>query len=244
MTNEELATAIKEGREDLLLELWGQVRKFIRKQAYKRYQETGGFGGVEAEDLTQSGYFALVEAVRYFEPEAGYSFLAVLGNCLKTAFARAGGYRTTKKDALDNSKSLDEPLTDDPEGLTLAGTLADPVDAFEEVNQKIWQEELRAAIEAAIHSLPEEEAETLRGRYYHDKTFAEIGKEIGTTAQRVRTLEYSGLKKLRQPSSGLARFIEDTTNYYAHVGVAAFQRTRTSAVEMIAIHQDERIKHG
>ena len=83
MTNEELATAIQEGREDLYPALWDQVKAFVAQQAWNRYCATGGYGGVEVEDLIQSGFLALVESVGYYNPATECSFLTILGNAAR-----------------------------------------------------------------------------------------------------------------------------------------------------------------
>lgn len=71
MSNEELVVLIQGGDRELLPQLWGQVERFVAKQASRRMAATGGFGGVEFEDLYSSGYIALVAAVDSFDPAAG-----------------------------------------------------------------------------------------------------------------------------------------------------------------------------
>ena len=62
MSNEELAAAIKAGNTDLYSDLWNQVQRFVVWKARQRYVLTNGVGGVEVEDLVQSGFLALVSA--------------------------------------------------------------------------------------------------------------------------------------------------------------------------------------
>lgn len=237
MSNEELATAIQTGRNELYPELWEQVRRFVVQQANRRYRATEGYGGVEVEDLIQSGFLALVEAVSYFDPAGGCSFLSVLANCLKTAFARAGGYRTSKRDPLNECKSLDEPI-DDPEDDTLLDLQADPRDDYEDANRKIWLEDLRGALDSALSKLPEDEADVIISRFFRGQAYKQIGAESGATLAAVRKRELHGLQKLRRPSAGLTRFLENNTDYYTQVGAAAFQRTHTSAVELLSIKRE------
>lgn len=238
MTNEEIAAEIKAGREDLYTELWQQVKGFVAQQARQRYLSTGGFGGVEVEDLIQSGFLALVAAVGYFEPAGEYSFLTVLGKCLKTAFACAGGYRTSKRDPLNLCRSLDEPLGDDPEGDTLLDMLSDSRDAFEEADRRIWLAELRGAMAEELSKLPREESRVLLSRYYDGLNYAQIGAESGISPTEARTREHRGLVKLRQPDTRLSGFVEEQTNYYTRVGVADFHRTQTSAVEVLVLKRE------
>ena len=237
MSNEELATAIQAGQDELYPELWEQVQRFVTQQANRRYWATEGYGGIEVEDLIQSGFLALVEAVGYFDPAGGYSFLSVLANCLKTAFALAGGYRTSKRDPLNECKSLDEPIADH-EGDTLLDLQADPRDYYEDANRKIWLEDLRGALDSALSKLPQDEAGVIISRFYRGKAYKQISTAAGITLADVRKRELHGLQKLRRPSAGLTRFLENNTDYYTKVGVAAFQRTHTSAVELLAMRRE------
>lgn len=70
MTNEELVALIQSGERDKLPELWEQVERFVALQANKRHLLFNGLGGVEVEDLYQSGYIALVCAADTYDPAA------------------------------------------------------------------------------------------------------------------------------------------------------------------------------
>ena len=71
MTNERIVELIRQGRDDLYVTLWEQVKNFIAAQAYKRIRRSQGFdkggtvGSVDAEDLVQSGYIALTRPSRH-----------------------------------------------------------------------------------------------------------------------------------------------------------------------------------
>lgn len=67
MTNEELCALIQAGERDRLGELWEQVEKFVSMMAGRRARQIGGFGGVTAEDLYQSGFLAVVAAVDSYD---------------------------------------------------------------------------------------------------------------------------------------------------------------------------------
>lgn len=234
MENEELAVLIQQGREELLPKLWEQVSGLVAKLAWERYKATGGCGGVEVEDLTQSGFLALLEAVNRFDPAKGYAFTTTLGMCLKKAFAEAGGYRTSRRDPLDGCVSLDAPLTD-------AGTLmelqADPANVFEEAEHRIWLAQLREAMAQAVSKLPEDQQRTIRRRYYRDESQTAAAAAEGITPGVLRRLESEGLRNLRTADE-LAQFIEEQTPYYVHVGRVGFVRTQTSAVELAVLKRD------
>ena len=90
MSNEELVALIQAGDREQLPRLWAQVERFVAKLARRRMVVTDGFGGVEFDDLYNSGYDALVTAAGSFDPGAGRSFIGWLTLHLKTAFARSG----------------------------------------------------------------------------------------------------------------------------------------------------------
>ena len=234
MSNEELAILIKQGREDLYPELWEQVRCFIVQQARRRCEATKGFGGVEVDDLVQSGYFALIKAVNYYEDEKECCFLSILGNCLKTEFAIAGGYRSGNGDPLDYARSLDEQLDEEePKSTTRIDMLADPHDYIEETDHSIWLQDLKKTMKFALSSLPVKERKTLSCRFYKKKTYKETGEVIGTSGTEARAIESNALRRLRQENKELRDYIDIRTPFYFYVSVAAFQATHTSAVEKI-----------
>ena len=118
MSNEELVAAIQAG-EDRMGELWIQVEGLVKWTAKHRIAILEGRGGVEFEDLYQSGYPALVAAVYSYKPDKG-AFSTWFMFYLRTAFAEATGHRTAKQklDPLNAALSLDTPLGDDADSNT------------------------------------------------------------------------------------------------------------------------------
>lgn len=245
MSNEEFAAAIKAGNTDLYSDLWNQVQRFVIWKARQRYVLTNGVGSVEVEDLVQSGFLALVSAVHYFDPASGVSFLTVLGNCLKTAFSTAGGYRTTKRNPLDKCSSLNTPLNDEEDGDTLLDMIEEPRDYIEELEEKIWRDDLRAVLEKEVSALPLEQMETIYKRFARGQTFRNIGISAGVPPDTVRRWEYNGLSRLRtgRQRAELEQFLDECTDFYTRVGVSAFQRTGESAVEKLAIKRETIARH-
>lgn len=239
MSNEELARRIQAGETELLSQLWEQVRRFIYREARRRYLFTEGLGGVEVEDLVQSGYIALVEAVGYFQPDGEYKFLTYLGKTLKAAFAEAGGYRTRKRDPLNAADSLDVPIGEDND-TTKGDMLADPVDQFADAEHKIWLEQLQEAMGKAMDALPAEWRDVLHRYYWQGQTLEEIGKATGVNKNNVWLRHGKGLRQLRRTMHrfGLDQFVEERTPYYARVGVDSFNATHTSAVEYAVIRRE------
>lgn len=241
MSNEELAARIQAGERDLIPELWEQVQRFVLMKAKQRYILTDGYGGVEVEDLAQSGFLALLEAVEDFKPDGEYKFLSYLGNHLKRTFAEAGGYRTSRRNPLDNCISLDTPLGDDSDGATLLDFQADPADPFNGVEQRMWLEQLRAALNLAMSNcLSERERDTLHRRYWLNQELATVGEAEGVSPERIRQIEKRAIRKLKWNRSryGLDHFMEERTPYFARVGTTSFNTTHTSAVELAVMKRE------
>lgn len=169
MSNEEIAVQIQAGDRDLRLELWEQVRRYAWKQVRRWMFALDGRGGVTEEDLIQSGFLALLDAIDTFDPTCGGSFLSWFGFYLKTAFQEATGLRTERqrREPLSNSVSLETPLTGDLEGLTIGDTVPDPsaANAIDDVAERDRQERLRCALKAALELLTAEQRAAVVGRY-------------------------------------------------------------------------------
>lgn len=240
-TNEELAVMIQNGERDKLPELWAQVERFVRRQAYRRINQAGGFGGTTWEDLYQSGYIALVSAADSYNPSQGMAFIGWLDLALKTAFAEAGGYRSRKqgRDPLHRTGSLDAPLSDDDhDGATLADVIPAPDDPIADAEERIYNKQLHEALDAALRQLPPNEEFVIRAHYYQGRSLREIGPQAATTAARA-------LDHLRPPtiSRELRKFIELRTPNYAHMGRGAINGLHTSAIEL-AVLLRERLAHS
>ena len=169
MTNEEIAVQIRNGRKDLILPLWLQVERFVRKMAGQRLVLTEGFGGVEISDLTQSGFLAMLRATYSFDESKGYAFTTWLGLHLRGAFSEAAGLHTKRErmDPINSALPLETPLGDE-DGATFADIVPDPaaVGAFEKVEEQDAQQALRNALEKALKTLPERQEDALRMKYY------------------------------------------------------------------------------
>lgn len=92
---------------------------------------------------------------------------------LKTAFAAVYGQRTEKqrRDPLQSAISLETPLEDSNEELTVADTVPDPAAelAFDEVSEADMAQRLHNALEKALETLPEPQKTAIAQRYYMDE---------------------------------------------------------------------------
>ena len=238
MTNEELVALIQDGARDKLPELWEQVEKFVALQARRRYLLFGDQGGVTVEDLYQSGYIALVAAADSYDPEAGRSFISWLALALKNAFAEAGGCRSRKqaRDPLHRAGSMDAPVqAGDEDSVALGELIPDPGDAqaFQNMEDRIYLEQLHDALEKALDELPSQQGDTLRRRFYQSWSLEEIAAAEGVYGETVRQWQMKGLRALRRRRD-LRQFVEDRTPYFGNWGAHTGERT----TEMIAIMRE------
>lgn len=243
MSNEEIALRIQTGETELMEKLWEGVEKLIRKQANRVSHALGCRFGVEADDLYQTGYFAVVAAVDTYTADAG-SFVNWLMFYLKTAFAEATGYRTVKgrRDPLRNSLSLDKPFEEEADSVVFGDLIPDPLAAatMEGVEEKLWRQQLQEAMESVLGELPEEQRTILKCRYYTGKTLTATGEQLGIPAEEVRKKEGQGLKALRHYK--LAKKIRPFYDFdcYAGTGLGAFRNSGMSIQERYLIMQERR----
>ena len=195
MTNEEYVARIQAGERDKLLELWEQVERFVALQARRRYYLSDGMGGVDIEDLYQSGYIALVAAADTYDPTTGRQFIGWFSLHLKTAFAEAGGYRSKKQslDPLHRAGSIDAPASEDGD-TTIAELIVDPGAEQDilDAEEKVYAAQLHAALDRAMKTLTADEEASIRARYYQENTLEQMGP-------RGKNLVFAALRKLRRP---------------------------------------------
>lgn len=245
MSNEELVAEIQAGATDCMEELWEQVRGLVVWKAshiMTALELRGSPCGVEFEDLVQSGYIAMTEAVDSYNPEGDSAFSTCLTNRLKTAFAEATGYRTQRKrnDPINTSISLDKPLTDEADSASLGDLVPDPkaASAMQSIEEQLWQEQLHTALETALATLPEQSAAVLRLRHYQGMTLADAGEIRGTTPERIRQMETTAIRQLRKPS--IARHLRPfyDFDFYCCTGLGAFRNAGISIQERYMLRME------
>lgn len=233
MTNEELALAIKAGQNALTVELWGQVEAFVQMVARRYYNRLDGCRGVEVEDLVQSGFLALMDAVQGYDPEKG-AFLTYLGNWLHSYFRQAAGLKTKRaaRDPISSPVSLDMETEG---GDTLGDLQPDVRNEPEEVEERIYTEQLHAALEKALNMLDAEAAATIRQRFYEGLTLRSIAERSGRTEGHVYRVQNRALSQMYRNARrcGLEEFLDVHTNYFRRAG-----RQRSSPVEAEVLRRE------
>jgi RNA polymerase sigma factor (sigma-70 family) len=245
MSNEEMAQRAQNGEKGLILALWEQNIKFFRAKSYGMFMHNRGLcasSGVELDDIFQSCFFALLDAVRAYKAATGHKLLTYARFPLMNRFRALVGLRTTRRNPLDRAGSLDAPAGDDESDATVLDLVADPESAapFEAADDELCRPELRAALNAAIGRLPGDRAATIRWRYFEGRSAADIAAELGVEPMRVYGIEQNALRDLRRERSLLA-FREELLAgmAYNHIGLRRFKETWESSVERAVIRADE-----
>lgn len=246
MSNEELVAAIQAGATERMGELWEQVAGLIKWKAKRimNVLEACPGRGVEFEDLYQTGYLAMVAAVDTYDPAAGGVFSTWLMYHLKNAIAEATGYRTQKgkREPLNNSISLDTPLSDEAGSDDLMEVVADPsgLQWQESLEESMWQKQLQETVETALATVPERYREILRLRYWENMSLRDIGNLHNVSWERVRQMENKGIRLLRQPRNAchLRPFYD--FDFYCHTSLSAFNQTGMSIQERYLVIEEER----
>ncbi|MEQ1636184.1 MAG: RNA polymerase sigma factor RpoD/SigA [Methylococcales bacterium] len=106
--------------------------------------------------------------------------------------------------------SLDTPVGDDENAMTLADFLEQQV--FNEPLNKIAERELSQAVQNAVKGLSDKEAKVICCRFginsANEMTLEEIGHELNLTRERVRQIQVTAIKKLKQQfGSELVNFL-------------------------------------
>ena len=188
MTNEELVIAIQGGRRDLMLELWEQNKRFVygKANAWKRAFERYAF--VDVEDLVQSAWLALEDAIRYFQPGGeDHTFLTPFSWFMSGYFARQFGIRSSKRDASMYAESIDAPLNNDPDYSSLAEFIPDPAAemAFEKAEESIFQQHVKEVLQEVSTDILNNEQRKIYDALLDDLRLSDLAADAEKSKQAV-----------------------------------------------------------
>jgi RNA polymerase sporulation-specific sigma factor len=204
LTNEEMALTIQQGDNTMIEPLWAQLQRLVVMCAgrfFNRMQGACAAAGITEEDLIQTGFFALLDAVQSYDPSSGYKLTAYLRYPLQNRFNELLGLRTLKarKDPLNHCASLDEPAGNEGDTTLLAlVTDENAHQPFEAIIHSEWCLQLRALEEDAISEyLTERQATAVRGEFFEGLALEAIADRLGVTREQARQLRQYGLHRLR-----------------------------------------------
>lgn len=239
-TNEALAARAQAGDKEAAAQLWQQNRGLLGtwgRRLYAAYRERATASGVTLEDVDQIGFPAVAAAACGYDTAQGTQFTTYLAYYFRREFFALVGLRTErqKQEPLCRACSLDAPIdAEDAEGATRAELVPDAGAAaqMENAEEKIWTEQLHAALEDSLQAIEPRLASVLRQRYFSGMTHTQLAAVMGVSKQRVQSQEQAGLRAMRRRNScRLAQFrAEIISRAYRHTGFSAW-KTGGSAPE-------------
>lgn len=146
---------------------------------------------------------------------------------------------------LQSVKSLNEVISTADDSIELADAIPDPVNQYEESDDKIQHEQLKEVLWPIVNSLEPIQAETIKARYKEGLTLEETAVKFNFSITKVRNTESKAFRKLRLSKNTrlLRPFLSDERIYSIslHGGYQSYINTWTSAPEQ-AILLAERVQ--
>jgi RNA polymerase sporulation-specific sigma factor len=255
MYNEELALLVQQGDSEALPLLWEKTCQLITRMAKQyHYFLDGNKYGVEIDDLIQEGYFALLNAVKYYKPEKGYAFTTYLTYTLKNAFKTAkrirGGHN---RDALNYATSLDMPVGEEGDN-TMVDFITD--ETAEAAYDALIVEDIAQIILATARGLSNpNEWRIIFECVYLGRTFESMADELGVSPQAVYGMRDKAIKYIRhRPIIRTIRYEfyceskqakrESAIDPYRIKSTTSFKSDFTSVVEAIVLRTEGDQKNG
>lgn len=207
--NEAFALRVQQGDSAALEPLWLGVQRLVYDYAFHffdRHRTVCASAGVEIADLQQEAFFAVCDAAKDFDLAKGWRFTTYLNFHLQDRFNALLGFRGSRAARLlSEAERLDKPLDGEDGAATVMDLLPDEgaQEAFEDVERKLYREQLHAAMSEALDTLRPMERQTVTKHYFEELTREQIGRLFGCDAERVRQIETNALQHLRRP--GVAR---------------------------------------
>lgn len=196
MKNEELVKLYQAGNKSALEEIVKNNKGLILKMANKFYVELTN--SIDINDLVQEGYIGLIIAAQKYnysmKYHASFSTYSVYW-----IYSKMNRFIRTKN--TNNETSLNTKLKDDEE-LEKIDLLECVDNGYENIEEKIYLEQLRLDLENLMNNnVTLRERNILKLHYGWDCkecTRTYIASMLKITNQRVRQIEISALRKLRQ----------------------------------------------
>lgn len=251
--NAALAALAATGNTFALGQLWEINKGLLRSMFWRWYPSHKAMAdahGLTADDFEQEGYFAVQYAAEHYDPGKGFAFSTWLSYAMQRQIDRAltGGHRrnvtdadgkqhTVSADPLNHCASLDVPLDDEDGGAATLGDLQpDPAAAGEllDVEERLYQEQLHAALKEALYKLTEREQAVIRGNFYAGKSVRQISEEQGLTIGQANTAKANAFRKLRR-NPRLMRWHDQVLTSHAWHGTSFTAWAHGGSVEERAV---------
>lgn len=196
----------------------GEERERLRREAVEAFLwlvpvNASRFGHYHREDLEQEGAMALFRAVDGFDRHRGLRFSTYAVHWLRQSFHQ---YLYNHCSTVRLPVYLHKVMARVRQGKPLTGLSDRVVETARVLNQRHTvpidgamdmegpesereQPELMRALSAGLAALRDRERYLIEQRYFHGRTYRDLGEEIGVSVERVRQIIQKGLAKMRNP---------------------------------------------
>lgn len=174
-----------------------------------RYYERGGFA-IRIPTYMKQRFRDCAKKKRELERETGraVTYEEALNAMGLHPAAVAGTLAALRK---QETASLEEEASgsEDGDGLSLLDKLADGADMEADVIERVWQQELHAALMSALRDVPEDTAALIVRHYFHGIPYGRIAEEKGLTRQTLYERKNAAFQTIRAGRYGaeLAKFM-------------------------------------
>lgn len=221
-------------------ELLKCFRPLVYKIAMKYLAEAKRLVYVDCDDLLQTGYIALIEAQKAYNPDKNSSFIPFAYKLISFRVMRLLGWRWMPEEKQMKFEPtlyrLDAPISeDDPDGMTLVDMIQDP-DALP-IDESIIEDETRREtseqVRAALDRMKSDKQRTAVKLVWLDgKKRTDAAAEMEMNRGAFYMLEKSARSTLRRDYR-LRKYAHEMP--FIHVSVTRFNTTWTSATEYAAL---------
>ena len=157
-----------------------------------RYKLSNKFSCVNSmytqEDLIQEFYFPFNYCTKTYDPNKGMKFLSYLTMATTHHYLKC---LNTKNKGINDTISFSTPYEEDT-------TLEDLLGVDDNIEEVLFQLELKQLLEDKLKTLKEKEVEILKYRYYHNLSFLQIAYIYGCTRNNIIQYHNNSMRKLRR----------------------------------------------
>ena len=191
-SNEEIAIKIKQGNNELTAVLWDRVNKLMFKILRFRLNIITLPTYIDKEDLKQELYFAMLTAVKNYNPAKPFKFSTYLNFSVMNMLDRD----ITSKSQREIKEHSYNICVGDEEDTELIELLEDTEST--DFVYDYEQVEMERTLLNSIDKLPIKQNKAITEYYLHRKTYKNIADEWGCTLVNVRQFVAKGLRSLRR----------------------------------------------
>lgn len=211
-----------------------QYEPLVMKLAKRYISILATTGAIDMDDLMQAGRMAILQAQPRYDPAGGASFLSFVINPIRWALLRAIGYNAHTNTIPEPMIYLDAPITDKDGNETARIELIEDLN-IQPFDEKVIEDENAQEIRAAVSRLrSKKQAEIIDRVYFRDQSRAAAAADMGISYNYLTEEERTAKRRLRHDQ----RLYEIAMPYFS-VGIGAFKRRFTSAVEAAVIWREE-----